>query len=130
MTSNRPALDDARARSERGRGALLPGDVPSRAEAWRRWLTTSVPGRILLVGLIIKALAWTAGAIAPSTWAALDIVDAIGSLALIFVAGYALTRLVVVAKRHLLWRVRRKLILSYIFVGLVPGLLIIVFFLI
>ena len=32
-------------------------------------------------------------------------------------------------KRRLLWRVRRKLILSYIFIGVVPSLLIIVFFL-
>src|SRR5918995_1587099 len=33
------------------------------------------------------------------------------------------------ARRRLLWRVRRKLILSYVFVGLVPGLLIVAFFL-
>ena len=32
-------------------------------------------------------------------------------------------------KRRLLWRVRRKLILSYIFIGVVPALLIIGFFL-
>ena len=32
-------------------------------------------------------------------------------------------------RRRLLWRVRRKLILSYIFVGLVPSLLIVAFFL-
>ena len=33
------------------------------------------------------------------------------------------------AKRRLLWRVRRKLILSYIFIGFVPALLIVAFFL-
>ena len=38
-------------------------------------------------------------------------------------------RLFVLMKRRLLWRVRRKLILSYIFIGVVPALLIIVFFL-
>ena len=32
-------------------------------------------------------------------------------------------------KRRLLWRVRRKLILSYIFIGVVPSLLIVIFFL-
>ena len=32
-------------------------------------------------------------------------------------------------RRRLLWRVRRKLILSYVFVGLVPSLLIVAFFL-
>src|SRR5688572_32359858 len=60
----------------------------------------------------------------------LDAVDALGGLALIFVACYGAARGVIWAKRRLLWRVRRKLILSYIFVGLVPGLLIISFFLI
>jgi sigma-B regulation protein RsbU (phosphoserine phosphatase) len=38
-------------------------------------------------------------------------------------------RLFVQVKRRLLWRVRRKLILSYIFIGVVPSLLILVFFL-
>src|SRR4029079_5293849 len=32
-------------------------------------------------------------------------------------------------KRRLLWRVRRKLILSYIFIGVIPALLILIFFL-
>jgi hypothetical protein len=35
---------------------------------------------------------------------------------------------VALAKRRLLWRVRRKLIISYIFMGLVPAALIIGFF--
>ena len=38
-------------------------------------------------------------------------------------------RLFVLIKRRLLWRVRRKLILSYIFIGVIPSLLILVFFL-
>ena len=38
-------------------------------------------------------------------------------------------RLFVLMKRRLLWRVRRKLILSYIFIGVVPSLLIVIFFL-
>ena len=109
---------------------LLPGEVSSRAELWRRWLLRSLPGRVLLAGGAVKLVAATIGLIAPSTWAVLDLVDAIGSLLLIFVAAYAITKAAVWAKRRLLWRVRRKLILSYVFVGLVPGLLIILFFLI
>src|SRR6266542_3546306 len=35
----------------------------------------------------------------------------------------------VVANRRLLWRVRRKLIISYIFIGFIPSLLIVAFFL-
>ena len=38
-------------------------------------------------------------------------------------------RLFAQIKRRLLWRVRRKLILSYIFIGVIPALLILVFFL-
>jgi phosphoserine phosphatase RsbU/P len=114
MTSNRP---------------LLPGDTESRLHVWRRWLLYSLPGRILLVGLAVKLQAKIIGFLFPATWTTLDAVDAIGSLAVIFVAAYLLTKGAVLAKRRLLWRVRRKLILSYVFVGLVPGLLIISFFL-
>ena len=109
---------------------LLPGDTTSRLDVWRRWLLRSFPGRVLLVGLAIKLQAAIVGFLFPSTWSVLDAVDALGSLALLFVAGYLLTKGIVLAKRRLLWRVRRKLILSYVFVGLVPGLLIICFFLI
>ncbi len=115
MTSNRP---------------LLPGDTESRAHAWRHWLLHSLAGRILLAGLAIKLQANVIGLIFPSTWTTLDAVDALGSLIVLFVAAYLLTKGVVLAKRRLLWRVRRKLILSYVFVGLVPSLLIIAFFLI
>jgi serine phosphatase RsbU (regulator of sigma subunit) len=95
----------------------------------RRWLLGTFPGRVLVVGLVIKIVTAIAGVIVPSSMRALDMVDAVGSLALIFVAVYGGTRAAFWAKRRLLWRVRRKLILSYVFVGLVPGLLIVAFFL-
>ena len=44
-------------------------------------------------------------------------------------AGYFLVQLIVLAKRRLLWRVRRKLIISYIFIGFVPALLLVAFLL-
>ena len=106
---------------------LTPGDAP-RGPAWRRWLLRSFPGRLLLLGVVVKLLVRLVGVINPDAWRALDVVDGAASLALIFVAAYALTRIMFWAKRRLLWRVRRKLILSYIFVGLVPGLVIIAFF--
>jgi len=109
---------------------LLPGDRTSRMQVWRRWLLGSFPGRALLLGVAIKVVATVIVWIAPSTSTVLDAVDAVGSLALLFASGYVLARGIIWAKRRLLWRVRRKLILSYIFVGLVPGLLIIAFFLI
>jgi len=108
---------------------LLPGAPSSRVEIGRRWLLRSFAGRALLVGFGVKAFCNIVGLIAPSAWAFFDVVDAGASLILLFVAGYGIARGVVWAKRRLLWRVRRKLILSYFFVGLVPGLLIIAFFL-
>ena len=44
-------------------------------------------------------------------------------------SGIFAWRLFVAVKRQLLWRVRRKLILSYIFFGVIPALLIVGFFL-
>jgi sigma-B regulation protein RsbU (phosphoserine phosphatase) len=82
---------------------------------------------VLLTGVVVKAMGVLAGGVLPGT-AIAEVLDAAGSLVLLFVAGYGLARLVIWAKRRLLWRVRRKLILSYVFVGLVPGLLIFAFF--
>ena len=107
----------------------LPGETPSRVQLWRRQLFGSVPGRAALIGVAVKAVATVLGWIAPGS-SLVEGFDAFGSLALLFAGGYALTRGIIWAKRRLLWRVRRKLILSYIFVGLVPGLLIIAFFMI
>jgi hypothetical protein len=94
---------------------LLPGDTLSRWQVWRRWLLKTFPGRALVLGAVIKAITWPLGALVTLPgW--LDAVDMVGSLALLFAIAYALTRLAVWAKRRLLWRVRRKLILSYVFV--------------
>jgi phosphoserine phosphatase RsbU/P len=115
---------------ERSRVMLLPGDTMARADALRHWLLRTFPGRVLLVAAAIKLQIAIIGFIFPAAWAFLDFINATASVAFIFVGGYLLARGIIWAKRRLLWRVRRKLILSYIFVGLVPGLLIISFFLI
>ncbi len=108
--------------------ALLPGDSLSRRQTWRRWLLKTLPGRALVLGAAIKVITWPLGLlITLPGW--LDAIDMVGSLALLFAIAYGLTRLAVWAKRRLLWRVRRKLILSYVFVGVVPALLVITFFL-
>jgi sigma-B regulation protein RsbU (phosphoserine phosphatase) len=108
--------------------ALLPGEVPSRSRVWRTWLLRTFPGRALVLGAVIKAVTWPIDLVSALP-AALEPVDMVGSLALLFAGAYGLTRLAVWAKRRLLWRVRRKLILSYVFVGVVPALLVITFFL-
>lgn len=108
---------------------LLTGDTPSPWRVWRTWLLRTFPGRALVLGLLIKSVTWPLGfggrALSPTMTA----IDMVGSLALLFSIAYGFTRLAVWAKRRLLWRVRRKLILSYVFVGVVPTVLVIFFFL-
>jgi sigma-B regulation protein RsbU (phosphoserine phosphatase) len=111
------------------RTPLLSGPAPSPARVWRQWLLGTFPGRSLLIGLVIKSFTGIIGAIAGALPPVVDAIDVVGSLALIFAAAYGLTRFAFWAKRGLLWRVRRKLILSYVFVGVVPVLLVITFFL-
>ncbi len=108
--------------------ALLPGERPSRWRVWRNWLLRTFPGRALVLGLAIKVITWPLG-FAIALPPAIDAIDMVGSLALLFALAYGITRFTVWSKRRLLWRVRRKLILSYVFVGVVPALLVITFFL-
>jgi len=108
--------------------ALLPGDASPRWHAWRTWVLRTFPGRALLLGAVIKAVTWPTALVMPLP-PVIEGVNLVGSLALLFAAAYGLTRFAVWAKRRLLWRVRRKLILSYVFVGVVPALLVITFFL-
>lgn len=107
----------------------LPGETPTRIDLARRWLTHSFAGRLLLAGGCIKLMTSIGtAAFGPPTGllAALDVIGGLCILAGAIAVGY---RLFVAAKRQLLWRVRRKLTLSYIFIGFVPALLIITFFL-
>jgi sigma-B regulation protein RsbU (phosphoserine phosphatase) len=109
---------------------LLPGPpvelVP--APSARDLLLRSWPGRIFLasaglrlLGSVLEridALARVGGAL-----------STVATLAIAVCAAYFLWLLIIRSKRRLLWRVRRKLIISYIFIGVVPAMLIIGFFL-
>ena len=59
---------------------------------------------------------------------ALGVLDTVASLAVLAGGTVFVIRGLAFAKRRLLWRVRRKLIISYIFIGFVPAILIIAFF--
>ena len=90
-------------------------------------LLRTLPGRALVVGAAIRLLAWLAQLVVGRT-PLTDAIGTVGTLALLAGITVFAARLIALARRRLLWRVRRKLILSFIFVGLVPALLIIVFF--
>ena len=106
---------------------LLPR--PSRVTLVRYWLTDTFSGRAVASGLIVKAFAFLlAIVLGRAPW--IDVIDTIGDLALMLGALIVGVRLFVDLKSQLLWRVRRKLTLSYIFIGFVPAFLIIIFFLV
>ena len=86
------------------------------------------PGRLFLLSAALKLVV---GALRAAGFVPLfvQLLSAIGTVGLIVSLGFFVWRLFVLTKRHLLWAVRRKLILSYIFIGVVPSLLIVIFFL-
>ena len=90
-------------------------------------LIRSKAGRLFLVSASIKLLIATLRAVITLP-VVVDIVSSLATLGLIVSLGYFLWRLIGLMQRRLLWRVRRKMILSYIFIGAVPALLIVMFF--
>jgi sigma-B regulation protein RsbU (phosphoserine phosphatase) len=103
-----------------------PGAAPpptARDQLLHTW-----PGRLFLFAAALKLL-FTAWRLAGTVPAAALVVNSLATLALAIAVFVFAWRLFVQIKRRLLWRVRRKLILSYIFIGVIPSLLILVFFL-
>jgi sigma-B regulation protein RsbU (phosphoserine phosphatase) len=101
---------------------LPPGEFPSRVVVALSWLTRSFAGRALIAGIALKIAAWLGGLLGGGA-ALITAIDTLGALALLvgtFVLGF---RLYMAARHRLLWRVRRKLVLSYMLIGVVPGLL-------
>ena len=82
------------------------------------------PVRLLVAGAFAKlALMPLPASVQPMAgW-----LDTAASLALAIGLGHILWRLLARLQRRLLWRVRRRLILSYVFVGVVPILLVVAF---
>jgi sigma-B regulation protein RsbU (phosphoserine phosphatase) len=99
----------------------------SRLDAVRAWLTRTLAGRLLVAGVALKLVAWV-GIFIGWRPGAFEVLDTLGGLAILvsaLVIGY---RVYAIARHRLLWRVRRKLILSYIFIGVVPVILVAIFF--
>ncbi len=108
---------------------LLPPSPASRIDVIRQWLVGTFVGRAFLVGASIKIVAFLLSLIVGRS-RGLSAFDAIGDVALVAATVALGYRLYIDLKRRLLWRVRRKLIVSYLFIGFVPVLLVIAFFLV
>ena len=105
---------------------LPPEDDAPRSP--RQILFETWPGRLFIVSAGFKFLvALLRLAVEPPM--PVQIVSSAATIGLVIAVGIFTWRLFFVMKRRLLWRVRRRLILSYIFIGFVPALLIVGFFL-
>src|SRR4051794_40822623 len=100
---------------------------PTRPAVAMKWLTASFAGRTLAVGVAFKL----AGVMLHAGLTGSRLISAVDTLGDVLIVIAALTigyYLFVDVKRLILWRVRRKLTLSYIFIAFVPAILIICFF--
>jgi sigma-B regulation protein RsbU (phosphoserine phosphatase) len=102
-------------------------DATKRGEGVRHALFRTLPGRAIVSGLAIKLAVVTTAAVLGRTPPFLSVVETVAGIAIVAGAAYFLFRLIVTVQRRLLWRVRRKLIISYIFIGFVPALLLVGF---
>lgn len=95
----------------------------SRELLFRTW-----PGRVFLAAALIKliVIVWRVEAPLPGS---VQATSGFATLGLVIALAMFSWRLFVQVRRRLLWRVRRKLILSYIFIGVIPSVLILIFFL-
>lgn len=93
----------------------------------RTLLLTQWPGRLLLGGVALRLILWalehTTGLSTSS-----GLLRRLGTAAALVGGAVVLWRVSRAVRHRLLWRVRRKLILSYFFMGVVPAALIFLFF--
>jgi phosphoserine phosphatase RsbU/P len=103
--------------------------VPDTQSGPRALLFHTFPGRLFIAAAALKLFLLLLDLIITLP-ASANLVDAIATLGILVALSIFSIRLFRLAQRRLLWRVRRKLIISYIFIGFVPALLIIGFFLV
>jgi sigma-B regulation protein RsbU (phosphoserine phosphatase) len=90
-------------------------------------LFRTLPGRAIVIGLTVKIVVFVLQAIVGELPLLVGVVDTVASIALAAGGGVFLVRGIALAQRRLLWRVRRKLIISYIFIGFIPAILLVAF---
>jgi sigma-B regulation protein RsbU (phosphoserine phosphatase) len=112
-----------------GRRSRAPSPLRQRRQGVQQQLLHTLAGRAILAGLAVRTLIYGIGLALGPPPALVGVVDTVAGIAIAAGAASFVVRLLIVAQRRLLWRVRDKLILSYIFIGFTPVLLIASFFL-
>src|SRR5687768_15883159 len=105
---------------------LTPPAEASPVSSPRDVLLRSRAGRLFLVSAVVKLVLTLIDRVTPLPLP-LTIIGIAATLGIIAAVVYFVWRVIALMKRRLLWRVRRRLILSYIFIGVVPAILIISF---
>ncbi len=91
-------------------------------------LLRTLPGRAIVIGAVVKLVVFLIALVAEPP-GLLRALDTLASVVLVAGGAYFLAQGLALAQRRLLWRVRRKLVISYIFIGFIPAILIAAFFL-
>ena len=93
-------------------------------------LLHTLGGRLFIGGAAVKVACWLVRLTVAVEPVFVAFLDALGSLALIVAVALLLAQLVPKggSRRRRLWAVRDQLILSYVFIGVIPALLIVSFF--
>jgi len=111
----------------------IPG--PGRSERFRAWMAAArrfslrtTAGRLIAAGAALKAVSLGLWFLGFGGARGVEGLSTLGGVALVVGAGVLLVRMWRTARTQLLWRVRRKLILSYVFIGVVPAILIVTLF--
>jgi len=91
-------------------------------------LLRTLPGRAIVIGAAVKLIVFVLALVSQPP-GFVRLLDTVASVALVGGGAYFVARGLALAQRRLLWRVRRKLIISYIFIGFIPAILIVAFFL-
>jgi serine phosphatase RsbU (regulator of sigma subunit) len=102
-------------------------DASSRASRFLAWLTGTRIGRAALGGLVLKAVVQFLRPLVGSN-TAVEGLDVLASVVLVTVAAMVMVQWFGHVRRVVLWRVRRKLLLSYFLIGVVPAFLLVLFF--
>jgi sigma-B regulation protein RsbU (phosphoserine phosphatase) len=116
---------------ERQRVPLLlkrPSAPEQPGASLRHLLLHRWSGRLLLGAIGAKLVVWLLELLAGAN-VVVDALNLCVRVVLLVTLAYFLSRLLIVARRRFLWRVRRRLVVSYIFIGVVPALLLAAFFL-
>src|SRR5690242_7820078 len=103
--------------SGQGPRGLDSAPTRERRRDVRHVLLHTLAGRAIVGGLVTRIIVALIRLPLRTAPVALNIIDTLAGILLAGGAAYFVVRFAIVAKRQLLWRVRRKLILSYLFIG-------------